>query len=132
MERYLAARLRRNVGVENLCREFHTSRATVYRLSEPHGGIRKYLGRARMERAYADLCQADPKHVQVAEIAAAWQFSEPSTFSRKFRQQFGQSPSEVLGSAYRDPAVSSPMIIHGADMYEDYMKWFNTASNRRP
>lgn len=130
MERYLAARLRRNVGVEDLCQEFHTSRATVYRLFEPHGGIRKYLGRARLERAYADLCQSDPKHVQVAEVAAAWQFSEPSSFSRKFRQQFGLSPSDVLGSDYRDPETERPGIIRGADMYADYMNWFNTASNR--
>lgn len=130
MERYLIARLRRDVGVDELCRRFHASRATVYRLFEPHGGIRSYLSRARMERAYADLCLADPKHVRIAEIAAAWQFHEPSVFSRKFRQQFGQSPSEVLGSAYVDPLIRPPGIIPVSEMYEDYMKWFNEASNR--
>lgn len=88
MERFLAARLRRDVGVEELCDRFHTSRATVYRLFEPHGGVRSYLSRMRMERAYADLCQADPNYVQIAEIAASWQFNDPSSFSRKFRQQF--------------------------------------------
>jgi len=51
MERYLAARLRRDVGLEDLCRTFHTSRATEYRLFEPHGGIKSYLSRARLERA---------------------------------------------------------------------------------
>jgi len=132
MEQYLAARLRRDVGVGELCRQFHTSRATVYRLFEPHGGFRSYLSRVRMERAYADLCQADPKKIQIADIAASWQFSEPSSFSRKFRQQFGQSPSEVLGSAYEDPEVSPPGILRGVDMYSSYMNWFNTASNRMP
>jgi len=130
MERYLAARLRSDVGVEDLCRKFHTSRTTVYRFFEPHGGIRSYLSRARMERAYADLCQADPKLVQIADIAAAWQFNEPSVFSRKFRRQFGQSPSEVLGSACVEPVIRTPGTIRGAGMYEDYMKWFNRASNR--
>ena len=91
MERYLAARLRRDVSVEELSERFHASRATVYRLFEPHGGVRAYLSRMRMERAYADLCQADPEYVQVAEIAASWQFSDASTFSRRFRQQFGCS-----------------------------------------
>ena len=130
MERFLAARLRRDVSVEELCERFHASRATVYRLFEPHGGVRAYLSRMRMERAYADLCQADPKHVQIAEIAASWQFSDASTFSRRFRQQFGQSPSDVLGSDFEAREVPHPGIIHGADMYSSYMKWFNNASRR--
>jgi AraC-like DNA-binding protein len=131
MERYLTARLRREVGVEDLCRRFRTSRATVYRLFEPHGGVRSYLSRARLERAYADLCRADPRDVQISEIAAAWQYHEPSVFSRKFRAQFGQSPSEVLGCAWVDPVSRPPGTIQGAEMYEDYMRWFNNASSRR-
>ena len=129
MEQFLAARLRSDVGVEDLCRRFHTSRSTVYRLFEPHGGVRSYLSRTRMERAYADICRADPKHAQIAEIAASWRFSEPSSFSRKFRRQFEQSPSEVLGSDFLSEAVPSRGLIHGAEMYADYMKWFNKASN---
>jgi AraC-like DNA-binding protein len=132
MERYLAARLRSDVGVEELCDSFHASRATVYRLFEPHGGVRSYLSRMRMERAYADLRQADPKHVQIAEIAASWQFNDPSAFSRRFRQQFDQSPSEVLGSDFEAQEVQHPGIIQGADMYSAYMKWFNIASNLMP
>jgi hypothetical protein len=60
MEQFLASRLRGDVGVEDLCRQFNVSRSTVYRLFEPHGGVSAYLGRMRLERAYADLRQADP------------------------------------------------------------------------
>jgi AraC-like DNA-binding protein len=132
MERFLATRLRSDVGIDEICERFHASRATVYRLFEPHGGVRAYLSRMRMERAYADLRQADPKHVQIAEIAASWQFTDPSAFSRRFRQQFGQSPSDALGSDFDAQEVLHPGLMQGADMYSLYMKWFNDASNRRP
>ena len=132
MERFLAARLRRDVSVKELCERFHASRATVYRLFEPHGGVRAYLSRMRMERAYADLCQADPNYVKIAEIAASWQFSDASTFSRRFRQLFGQPPSDVLGSDFEAREVPHPGIIQGADMYSSYMEWFNKASRRTP
>jgi AraC-like DNA-binding protein len=82
-----------------------------------------------MERAYADLCQADPKQVQVAEIAASWRFNEPSSFSRKFRQPSGQSPAEVIGTDFVSEVASPRGLIQGAEMYADYMNWFNKASN---
>jgi AraC-like DNA-binding protein len=129
MERFLAARLRSEVGAEDLCRHFHTSRATVYRLFEPHGGVKAYLSRMRLERTYADLCQADPKHARISEIAASWQFNEPSTFSRKFRQQFERSPSEVIGSDLLNEEIRSEGLIQGAESFAAYMNWFNKASN---
>ena len=129
MERFLAARLRADVGAEDLCRHFHTSRSTVYRLFEPHGGIRAYLSRLRMERAYADLCQADPTHAHIAEIAASWRFNEPSSFSRKFRRHFNRSPSEVIGSDRAQQELPSRGLIEGAETYAAYMNWFNKASN---
>jgi AraC-like DNA-binding protein len=132
MERFLATNLRRGVGVEELCERFHVSRASVYRLFEPHGGVRAYLNRVRLERAHADLRQADPKYLQIADIAASWQFDDPSTFSRKFRAQFGQCPSEVLGIDFQTQEVPYPENIHGADMYAVYRKWFHDASNPVP
>jgi len=132
MERFLAARLRRDVGVEELCKRFHTSRATVYRLFEPHGGVLAYLGRMRLERAYADLRHADPSQVQIADIAASWLFNDASAFSRKFRKHFGQSPSDVLGEDLESRQIPHPNNIEGADMYALYMKWFNDASNLAP
>jgi AraC-like DNA-binding protein len=132
MEQFLVARLRCKVGVEDLCQQFHASRATVYRLFEPHGGVRAYLSRMRLERAYADLRQADPNRTHIADIASCWGFDEPSSFSRKFRQQFDQCPSDVLGTDGACQDVSNPDPIQGADMYSLYMKWFNEASRLTP
>ena len=82
-----------------------------------------------MERAYADLRNADPKHVQIAEVAESWRFNEPSSFSRRFRQQFGRCPSEVLGSDVVHHEAAPPELIKGADIYAEYTRWFNNASN---
>jgi len=40
MQQFLMTLLRGGVGVEALCRHFHVSRSTVYRLFEPLGGVR--------------------------------------------------------------------------------------------
>jgi len=129
MEQYLLSRLQGDVGVEDLRRHFHVSRATIYRLFEPHGGVSAYLGRMRMERAYADLSRADPSNTRIAEIAASWRFIEPSSFSRKFRQQFGLPPSEVLG---RDFAMEQPRVeklIRGVEAFSSYTSWLSAPSD---
>ena len=125
MEQFLLSRLQGDIGVEDLCREFHISRATIYRLFEPHGGVSAFLTRMRMERAYVDLRRADPSRTRVAEVAASWRFNEPTTFSRKFRQQFGQPPSAVLG---RDFAMEEPRVanmMRNFERFASYTSWLS-------
>ncbi|MCW8871743.1 MAG: helix-turn-helix transcriptional regulator [Xanthomonadales bacterium] len=129
MEQFLAARLRGNVGTEDLCRQFHVSRSTVFRLFKPHGGVKAYLSRMRLERVYADLRLADPARVGVAEIAASWRFNEPSSFSRKFRQQFGLRPSEVLGRDLGQDVPAVAAMIRGVEAFSSYTDWLSRASN---
>ncbi|MCW8924827.1 MAG: AraC family transcriptional regulator [Xanthomonadales bacterium] len=132
MEQFLLSRLQGNVGVEDLRRQFHVSRATIYRLFEPHGGVNAFLGRMRMERAYSDLRRSDPARLHVAEIAASWRFNEPSSFSRKFRQQFGLPPSRVLGQdfAMEEPRVSE--LIRGVEAFSSYTSWLSAPSDTAP
>jgi len=129
MEQFLLSRLQGNIGLEDLCRQFHVSRATIYRLFEPHGGVNAYLGRMRMERAYADLRRADPSRTRVAEIATSWRFYEASSFSRKFRQQFGLPPSEVMGKdiATEEPRVAE--LIRGVEAFSSYTSWLSARSD---
>jgi AraC-like DNA-binding protein len=129
MEQFLASRLRGNVGVEDLCRQFHVSRATIYRLFEPHGGVNAYLSRMRIERAYADLRQADPSRARVADIAASWRFNDPSSFTRKFRQHFGMPPSEVLGRDFASYEARVAGMIRGSETFSSYMNWINRSSD---
>ena len=129
MEQFLASRLRGNVGTEDLCRQFHVSRSTVFRLFKPHGGVKAYLARRRLERVYADLRIADPARVGVAAIAASWRFNEPSSFSRRFRQQFGLRPSEVLGRDLGQEVPAVAAMIRGVEAFSSYTDWLSRASN---
>ena len=128
MEQYLQARLRAEVGVAELCRQFGVSRSTVFRLFEPHGGVNAYLGRLRIERVYADLHNADPQRVHVGEIAASWRFYEPSSFSRKFRRHFGVLPSEVLGAGLIHRELIKGASIRGTESFANYATWLRNAS----
>jgi AraC-like DNA-binding protein len=129
MQQFLMARLQGSVGVESLCRHFHVSRSTVYRLFEPVGGVRQFIDGARLERCYGELRAADPGQVKIADVAASWGFTEPSAFSRRFRRRFGASPSEVLGSALdqaEDALVQGDSA--GAGFNRDYTDWLQQAS----
>ncbi len=103
-----------DLGPEHLCKMFGLSRASLYRLFEPIGGVTDHI-RSRRLRAAFDML-ADERKRTVGEIAYACGFSDISAFSRAFRHQFGMSPRAVremgdrgplaLGSAERQAAAS--------------------------
>jgi len=131
MQQFLMTRLRGDVGVEQLCRHFHVSRSTVYRLFGPVGGVRQFINGARLERCYGELRGADPRRAKIADIAASWRFADASSFSRRFRSRFGVSPSEVLGTALgqtEDAVVRADS--EGARLIRDYTDWLQQASGR--
>ena len=100
MELHLQAQLRGDVSVEDLCKHFHVSRATVFRLFKSHGGLKHYVDRLRLERCYSELRSADPRRTTIGEVAAGWGYDDPKTFNRRFRNQFGVPPSNVLAIGF--------------------------------
>jgi len=69
------------------------SRATLYRLFEPIGGIGKYIQAQRLERLKSSL--ADPAEQQpVAALAFDAGFATEQHANRSFKQQFGRPPAE--------------------------------------
>ena len=77
-----------------LCRDTAMSRSQLYRLLECEGGVARYIQRQRLSASYSLLC--DRSNTQsVAEIAAAFCFLDPSSFSRAFRREFGLAPTDV-------------------------------------
>jgi AraC-like DNA-binding protein len=131
MQQFLMTRLQGAVGVNDLCRHFHVSRSTVYRLFEPLGGVSTFISGARLERCYGELRAADPQRVKIADIAAAWGFTEASSFSRRFRSRFGVAPTRILGTSAVQSAVDSPgSHWAGAGPSREYTAWLRQASTR--
>lgn len=132
MELYLQQQLRGDVSVETLCERFHVSRASAFRLFKPHGGIKHYVNRLRLERSFTELSSAHPGHISVGYVASGWGYTDPADFRRRFRRQFGVSPSQVLGSTYNPPVDSKDARtrnVAGSELYRTYKDWLRSASN---
>jgi len=89
----------RNLGSWNLhtgriCKEAGVSRSNLYRMFQPYGGVVRYVQRERLRRAHALI--ADPTCTRaINAIANDYCFSDSSTFSRSFRQEFGYPPTDL-------------------------------------
>lgn len=79
-----------NLSVEQLRDRFGLSRASLYRLFMPYGGITSYIRSRRLHRAFFDLANPD---LSIKEILRRWQFSSKDSFSRAFKSAYGISPT---------------------------------------
>ncbi|MQS17113.1 helix-turn-helix domain-containing protein [Streptomyces kaniharaensis] len=84
----LAGRL--NVSVRTLHRAFATTQESVT----------AYIRRRRLEEARLAL-SSQPGRPAISEIAAHWQFADSSHFSRAFKRQYGQAPTDYVRSGAR-------------------------------
>ena len=100
----ILARVRRSIdahlgdpdlGPDLLCRLHGLSRARLYRLFEPIGGVADYIRRRRLRRAFLDLVSPVERDTRVGAIGYRWGFANEATFSRAFKARFGLSPSEA-------------------------------------
>ncbi len=82
------------LGPDFLCREAGMSRSQLYRLFESEGGVASYIQRRRLRRCFAELSR-NSEGRSVAMIAEELGFSDPSSFSRSFRREFGLAPRDV-------------------------------------
>ena len=83
------------LGVDSLCRAFHCSRATLYRLFRPLGGVREYIQRRRLMACFRAIVSPKNEHRGIFDIALDHGFVSPSHFSSLFRAHFGLSPRAV-------------------------------------
>ena len=63
-------------------RRFGLSRASLYRLFEPAGGIAKYIRKARLSRAFQEITTAELSNRRIGHIAYALGFKNVSAFSQ--------------------------------------------------
>lgn len=84
------------LGVEVLCHRFGLSRASLYRLFQDEGGLRRYIREQRLTHCFSLLSAANSPEVKVRHIAEYWGFDNASHFHRLFKARFGIPPSEIL------------------------------------
>lgn len=96
IKRHIAANLDiEALTAQDLCRRFHISRASLYRLFEDDGGLARYVQEQRLNRALMLLISPASRDRRLIDLAVDLQFSSDSTFVRAFRRQFGLTPGEI-------------------------------------
>lgn len=99
IERYIETHLDSSVlQVSELARRFGLSRASLYRLFEPRGGLTSYVRSRRLHRASQLLVSPVHRHLRILDIALESRFASETSFIRAFRREFGISPAELRAS----------------------------------
>ena len=76
--------------------QFGVSRATLYRMFEPLGGVRQYLTYRRAMRALQFILDGGNRRGLVNEACERFGFSSPANFNRTIQRLFGNSPKALL------------------------------------
>jgi AraC-like DNA-binding protein len=100
------------LNADSLAKRFGLSRASLYRLFEPVGGVAGYIRKARLERAHQELMANENASRRIGPIAYSLGFRNVSAFNRLFKAHFGVSPREARERTPRIalaiPAPASP------------------------
>ncbi|WP_439543498.1 helix-turn-helix domain-containing protein [Hyphomicrobium sp.] len=84
-----------DLGPDFLTRKFAMSRASLYRLFEPIGGVREYIQMRRLTRAYQMIVDPALAHMRIGSIAAQCGFRNDTVFGRAFREAYGMASSDL-------------------------------------
>ena len=86
---------KQNFGVTQLVAEFGVSRATIFRMFEPLGGVARYILALRLQKAMLELGSSSNSHLRINDIARSLGFANGPSFARAFRAHYAINPSAI-------------------------------------
>lgn len=89
------------LGVDMIAKSFGLSRASLYRLFEPMGGVAGYIRKQRLNRAYQDITTAEKADHRIGPMAYRLGFKSINSFNRAFREAYGKTPGEARRAAHQ-------------------------------
>lgn len=104
----------------NLAARFYVSRARLYRLFAPLGGLASYIREQRLQRALVSLSHPANRNRYISEIAASVGFFDEAHFSRLFRRTFGISPTDARRCTLMERPITT---LHGVHLDRSYEGW---------
>ncbi|MDF1624285.1 MAG: helix-turn-helix domain-containing protein [Pseudohongiella nitratireducens] len=114
------------LNTEVICKHFHLSRSTLYRLFEPVGGVRRYI-RERRLRGSLEALITTPHGTRLIDIACEYGFRSEAHFSRTIRLKYGITPSTLRALNKKEPTNSFNLSTnHSATGDRHYEQWLNS------
>jgi AraC-like DNA-binding protein len=90
--------------VDLIVANFGMSRASLYRLFEPLGGVSRYIRKQRLERTFLELTATEYRNKSVVWVARRYCFDNASAFTRLFHPTYGMTPRATRQTALgREP-----------------------------
>jgi len=113
-----------DLDAATLCAQFRCSRATLYRLFQPMGGVREHIQRRRLAACFRMISAPAQSHRKIFDIAMDYGFVSQSHFSGLFRSHFGMTPREVRDLAVR-PSLLPVLPAEGRaeEMIATMQRW---------
>ena len=97
IERFIFSNARRSdLNSKAILDQFGVSRASLYRMFEPLGGVRTYLTKLRTSKALIDIWQDQTLRGSVQAARERWGFHTGNDFNRTVTRLFGNSPRRLL------------------------------------
>jgi len=95
---FMVMNLQRPLTLADICQAVHASKRSLhYGFQDLFGmGPMAFLKVLRLHAIRRLLLSAEPKSLQVKEVACAWGFYSMGHFARDYKQLFGESPSQTL------------------------------------
>lgn len=103
-----------------ICNLFNLSRATLYRMFETDGGVRRYIQDRRLYAAVWDLAEGGIHRGRLTEVAEKWGFSSNANFNRAVKNVFGMPP----GALFRRPDLIVPSRLDQRALDFPVHAWF--------
>jgi len=117
-----------NLGPLQICNLFNMSRATLYRMFEEDGGVRRRIQDRRLFSAMWDLATGGVRRGRLSQVAETWGFSSDANFNRAVKKVFGLPP----GILFQKSAHGELSTV--GDEFEDgpFFHWFNVERKGEP
>src|SRR5579883_645176 len=93
---------------------FGLSRASLYRLFMPIGGVADYIRGRRLHRAFFDLAATTSRNTRISEVARRWQLGTDAHFTRLFKAAYGVTPR-----AAREAALLGVRTLEASDRADE-------------
>ncbi|KKB82828.1 hypothetical protein VW29_14820 [Devosia limi DSM 17137] len=96
-----------------LQKQLRVSRATLYELFVPNGGVQAYIRERRLQRCYEILRSNHRPNDTIGTVAFSLGFRSEAHFSRAFKDRFGLSPRTLRLEARRQSGDLQPALVAG-------------------